>query len=693
MTLSLPAKKLSESFLPDGTLLQFKPPPPPPQSETVYAQVSLQNCISLLSFLKDAQLLKQLYAAKMDEQPNKPLDLAKLKEQQLRNQRQKLQRAEKILELQMHVRHRPLAIHTIEGEKRSKLEKQRQLERQKREEKLQEAREVCEEVRDQLELMLLPPESSPHHADRPRQLRSKQTPKKVSRMKTLVNQARTGTESPGRRSSLKTSENNSGSGDDLANPDEASVSKSNSQDIFQLELPTAAKQLAQRRLSCQAGYQNRMAVNPKHPQLASANSPESSPRSAEPGDYLKHLERQQLEEYNLFIAMISNVPLLIQTYNSRLSRDAMMQHECQETNSNKLFLFKQLKNLEIELELRRNDWKTNKLLNIHHSDDDKLHFKRQEERLLGSFVRQGTVAGRMSKQEIRVSRAIQRVKEMQHGVKDLRQIEEMDNEHLKFQEKIKSLRKIHEKVRLKFKQLAAALAYRIHLVMEVADVSCPEADIEQIIRGYQRDWPYEPLDVKTAAQQQKSLALAREETHTDIAVLQTLRPDDRRNRQRRQKLIGDKLTTFQLRMQNSNIFKAFEERIDHKFRLMHIRRFVLFLVKQKEQMKKPKNRAEEVLMKDPLYTDRGEINQREFVEEYEQFMTVNISNLKKAKQFDMKIVQETSTMEQLQLQQLIQLEEKHLKDDYLSKKNLGPTQAQIKIGKMKQKFNSSAQLY
>ena len=136
-------------------------------------------------------------------------------------------------------------------------------------------------------------------------------------------------------------------------------------------------------------------------------------------------------------------------------------------------------------------------------------------------------------------------------------------------------------------------------------------------------------------------------------------------------------------MQNSNIFKAFEERIDHKFRLMHIRRFVLFLVKQKELLKKPQNRVEEVMIKDPLCSDRGIINQREFVEEYEQFMTANISNLKKAKQFDLKIVQETSTMEQLQLQQLLQLEEKHMKDDYLSKKNMGPVQREIRLGKMK----------
>ena len=484
----------------------------------------------------------------MDEQPNKPLDLAKVKDQQLRNQKQKLQRAEKILELQMHVRHRPLAIHTIEGEKRSKLEKQRQLERQKREEKLQEAREVCEDVRDQLELMLLPPETAPHNGDRTRPLRPKQMSKKVARMKTLVNRARTGPESPGKQSSLKTSENNSGSREEEGThspPRETSVSKSNSQDVFQLELPTRARNMVQRRLSCQPGLHSRLATNMKDAQPASTRSPEASARSADHGDYMKHLEKQQLEEYNLFIAMISDVHLLIQTYNSRLSRDAMMQHECHESNSNKLFLFEQLKNLEIELEHRRNDWKTNKLLNIHHWDDDKQHFKRQEERLLGSFVRQGTVAGRMSKQEIRVSRAIQRVKEMQHGVKDLRQIEEMENEHLKFQEKIKQLRKIHEKVRLKFKQLAAALAYRIHLVMEVADVSCPEADVEQIIRGYRRDWPYEPLDVKTAAQQQTALALAREETHTDIAVLQTLKQDEKKNRQKRgSMLIGEGLTTF-----------------------------------------------------------------------------------------------------------------------------------------------------
>ena len=37
-------------------------------------------------------------------------------------------------------------------------------------------------------------------------------------------------------------------------------------------------------------------------------------------------------------------------------------------------------------------------------------------------------------------------------------------------------------------------AYRINLIIEAADIDFQDAEIEKIVKIYQRTWPYEPLN-------------------------------------------------------------------------------------------------------------------------------------------------------------------------------------------------------
>ena len=39
-----------------------------------------------------------------------------------------------------------------------------------------------------------------------------------------------------------------------------------------------------------------------------------------------------------------------------------------------------------------------------------------------------------------------------------------------------------------------SIAFRIHAVIDAADIDYPDREIEMILKRYQKFWPYEPLD-------------------------------------------------------------------------------------------------------------------------------------------------------------------------------------------------------
>ena len=77
---------------------------------------------------------------------------------------------------------------------------------------------------------------------------------------------------------------------------------------------------------------------------------------------------------------------------------------------------------------------------------------------------------------------------------DQYQIEQMNTDHAQFQNLTVEFRQIYDKIRLQCNEVTNCIAYRIFLVVDCADIDYPDAELESILKRYQRFWPYEPID-------------------------------------------------------------------------------------------------------------------------------------------------------------------------------------------------------
>lgn len=121
---------------------------------------------------------------------------------------------------------------------------------------------------------------------------------------------------------------------------------------------------------------------------------------------------------------------------------------------------------------------------------------------------------------------------------DQYQIEQMRIDHNHFKNLTVELRQIYDKMRLQCNETTNMLAYRIFLVVDAADIDYPEAELETILKRYQRFWPYEPIDFEV--QEDPNADVPKQSSYMILKNLEKLENTGKISEEQKKKLIRQK---------------------------------------------------------------------------------------------------------------------------------------------------------
>ena len=137
-------------------------------------------------------------------------------------------------------------------------------------------------------------------------------------------------------------------------------------------------------------------------------------------------------------------------------------------------------------------------------------------------------------------------------------------------------------------------AYRINLIIEAADIDFQDAEIEKVVKIYQRNWPYEPLNYEAV---QDDVNLQHQAGSSDMLLKNLAKFEDNSNLKTKQKKkneqkakrkqIAEGLNDFQIQMRQSAVWHAFAEKIERGLLFLHLRKFIGFLTKQIKVLRRP----------------------------------------------------------------------------------------------------------
>ena len=230
---------------------------------------------------------------------------------------------------------------------------------------------------------------------------------------------------------------------------------------------------------------------------------------------------------------------------------------------------------------------------------------------------------------------------LQKNVINLFDIEQMQNDHLHFQMLTVEVRSIQEKIRLQCNEFINAFAYRINLIIDVAEIDFFDAEIEKIIKIYKRNWPYEPLILESQEDSQNNIQAAgqSELMLKNLAKLENVgnlksKAKQKKEQKAKRKQMEEGLNDFQIQMRQSSIWCAFAEKIERGLLFLHLRKFIKFLSRQVRVLRKPTAAASQSLAASgkkslkKINPIRKSPQGEHFELEYKTFLQTNQQNMK-----------------------------------------------------------------
>ena len=244
-------------------------------------------------------------------------------------------------------------------------------------------------------------------------------------------------------------------------------------------------------------------------------------------------------EFELFCKLINSKEEIIKRHNDAMTNDTIMQIDYNDMNENKVKNQILLKKLQKELDQHKEAKKANELYKLDREDahSEDLDTERQEQiaedELFEMIINKKRVGDKTSTKSTTSSpqheselakgqgssnthfsgdqgaddviRKVMTGKEiLQKNVINLFDIEQMQNDHLHFQMLTVEVRSTQEKIRLQCNEFINAFAYRINLIIDVAEIDFLDSEIEKIIKIYKRNWPYEPLILESQEDSQNN---------------------------------------------------------------------------------------------------------------------------------------------------------------------------------------------
>lgn len=179
----------------------------------------------------------------------------------------------------------------------------------------------------------------------------------------------------------------------------------------------------------------------------------------------------------------------------------------------------------------------------------------------------------------------------------------MFQSHREFRYLTDVIRDVHDRIRLQCKESTNAFTFRIHSILDVAKVRCPNEDMRTIIRRHKKYWPYKSLADRQDKDGVTGPAASAEDKGLQglLAMEQTRRltlAEKRKLEAAKKKLQQQRQEAFEAPQELDNkeiIGNVLKQLIETRLHFVHQKFIVNFLVFQTKQLRKELNIREEIL--------------------------------------------------------------------------------------------------